>query len=438
VPVARIDATHALGLGEGPPPSRQLPDGTGMLAADLDGDGDVDLVQSFEGWDRMRIWWREGDAFRRQDVYDTEALHLVATDEGVPFLAAGATLAPMGVDLQRGEPLIDASPGFVRDAAVIDGVGVFVALGASTDRDADRMDRVIGAPELGAVAGHEAFDVLQVDVDGDGTRELLVVNDNKGDPTRRHALWRVAGDTLVEEAEARGLGWSMEGMGADAGDVDGDGHLDLYITGAGRNLLLRNDGEGRFFDATEAWSADPLGAPTEMGWGAVLVDEDNDGDLDIVLAQGDFGGNPPFAHGPQPARILRQDGGRFGAPLDLELGNWRTILPLELNGDGVLDLILVAHDGALRAYVSTGCSAGAWVAVEAPDGSRVRLTAGDRTWTQPTSLDAGYGGARPAQAWIGLGDAERIDRVTVELPGGSGRATLEGPLDARRVLRLAP
>lgn len=436
VPVERVDVTRAMGLDAERPPTRQGPDGTGMLAADLDGDGDTDLVQSYEGWDRMRVWWREGEAFIPVDVEGTEALHLIGTDAGSPFLAAGATLAWMDPTLERGEVLFDASPGFVRDAAQVEGIGVFVALASSTDRDADRMDRLVGGPALGPVAGHEAFDLLQLDVDGDGTRELLVINDNKGDPSRRHALWRVEAGALVEEAEARGLGWSMEGMGADAGDINEDGFLDVFITGAGRNLLLLNDGEGRFYDATEAWAANPMTAATEMGWGGVFLDDDNDGDLDLVLAQGDFGGNPPFAHGPQPVTLMRNTGGRLDDRTVLETGRWRTILPLELNGDGVLDLVLVGHDGMLRAHASTGCSPGSWLAVDAPDGSLVRVTAGSRTWTAPASLDAGYGGARPARAWIGLGTTTVVDRLTVDLPGDGGRLVLEGPLEARRRVRV--
>ena len=70
-------------------------------------------------------------------------------------------------------------------------------------------------------------------------------------------------------------------MGVAAGDYDNDGDIDLYVTNLGSNVLLRNDGAGRFTDVTvKAGVGDP-------GWGtaATFLDLDNDGDLDLFCRQ---------------------------------------------------------------------------------------------------------------------------------------------------------
>ena len=69
------------------------------------------------------------------------------------------------------------------------------------------------------------------------------------------------------------------GMGVTAGDYDNDGDVDLYVTNWGPNVLLRNDGGGRFEDVTKAAG---VGDP---GWGtaAAFLDLDRDDDLDLFV-----------------------------------------------------------------------------------------------------------------------------------------------------------
>jgi hypothetical protein len=68
--------------------------------------------------------------------------------------------------------------------------------------------------------------------------------------------------------------------GAAAGDVDGDGWIDLFVTGATRNFLYLNDGKGRFRDASDETGLKSLAT----GSGPLLADIDNDGDLDVFIA----------------------------------------------------------------------------------------------------------------------------------------------------------
>ena len=76
-------------------------------------------------------------------------------------------------------------------------------------------------------------------------------------------------------------------MGVDAGDCDGDGDLDLYVTNfyGETNTLYLNSGDGTFVDAT---SERGLAAPTVsyLGWGTRFFDFDFDGDLDLFVANG--------------------------------------------------------------------------------------------------------------------------------------------------------
>ena len=130
--------------------------------------------------------------------------------------------------------------------------------------------------------------VAGIDFDDDGWQDLYVVNgwalDEKPSGVRtrgRNVLYRNLGNGRFEDVTAHaGVGDDGWGCGVCAGDYDGDGHVDLYVTNFGPNRLYRNLGDGTFQETADvAGVADP-------GWGggAAFLDADADGDLDLYLA----------------------------------------------------------------------------------------------------------------------------------------------------------
>ncbi len=212
------------------------------------------------------------------------------------------------------------------------------------------------------------------DADGDGDLDAYLVQGadlepgaaDDGSPARD----RLFSNELVETGELRfvdatddsGIESTGYGMGVAAGDFDGDGRVDLYVTNLGPNRLWRNVGGGRFEDATEAAGAD------DPRWSvpAAFFDYDGDGMLDLFVANYvDFNlgshtlctfgsGEPdycsPKTYRAEPDRLFRNLGdGRFEqttdrAGLAAEFGNGLGAVPADLDLDGRLDLY-VANDG---------------------------------------------------------------------------------------------
>lgn len=123
------------------------------------------------------------------------------------------------------------------------------------------------------------------DPDGDGDLDCYFTNGSSlegfGDGLEpRDALFLNDGAArFVEGTDAWGLGDRNWTFGARAGDYDGDGRPDLYLTNFGANVLLRNEG-GSFADVTGAAGV----GDERWGTGAAFLDHDNDGDLDLYVA----------------------------------------------------------------------------------------------------------------------------------------------------------
>ena len=126
-----------------------------------------------------------------------------------------------------------------------------------------------------------------LDYDNDGWMDIYLVNSGRCDfynPPKplRNALYRNNRDgTFTDVTEKAGVPGGGYGMGVAAGDYDGDGFSDLYVTQYERSILYHNNGDGTFTDVTEKAG---VAAP---GWSssAVWFDYDNDGRLDLFVCQ---------------------------------------------------------------------------------------------------------------------------------------------------------
>jgi hypothetical protein len=134
--------------------------------------------------------------------------------------------------------------------------------------------------------------IALIDYDGDGKLDVFFTNGGKlpdytrPDPSYYSCLLRGRGDGTFEETtarahlEAKNLDFSF---GVAAGDIDNDGHPDLFIANAGPNALYHNNGDGTFTDLTAGSGLDRK--PKDLlSVCAAFFDYDRDGLLDLVVS----------------------------------------------------------------------------------------------------------------------------------------------------------
>ncbi len=124
------------------------------------------------------------------------------------------------------------------------------------------------------------------DFDGDGLQDLYFVDagpvpaDGSDPLPGGNRLYRNLGNWRFQDVTASaGVPGRGHGMGAIAGDMDGDGDLDLFITGYRATVLYRNEGDGTFRDVTASAGTDDA----EWTTGAAFLDADGDGALDLFI-----------------------------------------------------------------------------------------------------------------------------------------------------------
>jgi hypothetical protein len=294
-------------------------------------------------------------------------------------------------------------------------------------------------------SGGKGLGVVFADYDDDGRIDFFVANDlvpnflfhNEGRGTFREA-GLIAGVAVASDGRARA------GMGTDWGDYDGDGRLDLVVTNFEMEThnLHRNMGNGLFADAT---LSSGIGAATIrfLGFGAAFLDYDNDGSLDLAIANGHVLDNTSHfqsaSRHAQRKLLLRNDGkGRFtdvaagaGAGFALERVG-RGLFVGDIDNDGDLDMLVTNNGQASNLLRNDGGSLRNAVLVKLIGresnrdgiGARVRVTIAGRSQIREIKAGSSYLGQNDLRAHFGVGSAREIDKIEVRCPSGQ-RDTFE-------------
>ncbi len=410
--------------------------------ADVDGDGDLDLL-------------RTGYAAPRNFLHINDGAGGF-TEEAVA----------RGFAVQSPDPHVGAGIG-VGDYDLDGWIDVFVAdwhpddpLGPADDHNRllhnlgdghfEDVTEAMGiglrwlAPIVDAKPGAYGFAPAFVDIDGDDWPELTLT----ADFGTTRLWWNDGGLAFSDRTFESGLGTERNGMGSTFGDYDGDGDLDWFISAIETaefpqlgNRMYRYDGGRQFADVTDMLGLRDGG----WGWGAAFVDLEHDGDLDLALAAG----WPTVEFAVDAARVWRNDDAVPWTECASELGidfarQGRGLLPFDYDLDGDLDLFFTSNSERPALYRNDDAS-GHWLVVQVvgsgPNtqglGATVRIQAqSDGPWqVRHIGVANHLYGQEEAVAHFGLGDNAVVHRVEVRWPA-TGEARVLDDVEADRRLTV--
>ena len=312
----------------------------------------------------------------------------------------------------------------------------------------------------GLVAGFgPALGVVAADLTGDGWLDLYVTNDAKPNNfwvNQRDGTFR--DDALLAGCSVNAQGQAEASMGVDAGDFDGDGDLDLFMTHlvSETNTLYRNDGSGMFDDHTVMVG---LGSPSRLhtAFGTSWFDYDNDGWLDLFIANGAVkkieslasAGDPFPLH--EPNQLFRGLAGERFEDVTADAGPAFTLSEVsrgaafgDVDNDGDTDVLLVNNNGPARLMINQVGDRRPWVGFRLVDragldapGARAELVRGDGTSLhRRVRVEGSFCSANDPRLLFGLGDGPAAESIRVYWPDGTAEEWSEADFELGRYTTL--
>jgi len=283
--------------------------------------------------------------------------------------------------------------------------------------------------------------VVADDYNGDGWLDLYIAND-----ATPNQLWINHRDgTFVDEGPLSGAALNAAGnpegsMGIASGDFDGDGDEDLFVTNIiGETFALyRNDGSGNFEDARVATGIAAL-TSSVTGFGADWFDYDNDGWLDLFVANGAVNVIESQRGQPNPFRMKNQlfhnsgdgrftDASALGGAAFARAEISRGAAFGDIDNDGDTDIVVTTSGGPVRLLLNRGTAGSHWIDISLRDspgnrfgvGARVGVErAGKPTLWRRVHTDGSYLSASDIRTHVGLGPSSSVDSVLVQWLDGT-------------------
>jgi hypothetical protein len=278
--------------------------------------------------------------------------------------------------------------------------------------------------------------VVATDFNNDGLLDLFVAND-----TMPNFLFLNCGNGRFQEIGLEaGVAYGENGnpragMGVDSADYDGDGRMDLFVANVDHEkfALYHNQGDGTFYD--EAMQT-PIGIASGMlsGWGLKFLDYDNDGELDLVLANGhpdpSIDEYNPGVHYREPLLLFHRTKGRFENVSDRAGTAFQQEWPArglaigDYDNDGALDVLISNNGGAPLLLHNEVGRRNSWVGIRLIGekcnidavGAVVRWSAGGKEYSRLKIAGGSFLSYRDPRMILGLAGARKLDWVEVKWP----------------------
>jgi len=278
------------------------------------------------------------------------------------------------------------------------------------------------------------FGGIFTDFDNDGDQDLFVNHDFGYKRTPDMLLENnYPRKKFTDVAKEKGIDLKINSMGTAVGDYNNDGLMDYYMTNIKFNYFMVNQGVGKPF----VNKAPELGMQFfAISWGANFADFDNDGDVDLFVANGDL--NPNCVA--MANFYFENMGGKFedhARAIGLaDYGISRGSVVFDYDNDGDLDLLVVNQEPVIADYpvpsvtrlFRNDSTRGNWIkiilkGVDAEShgiGSKIEVEAGGRKMIR--EIDGGASSIfsqSSVMAHFGLGNAAKIDKITIYWTGGN-------------------
>ena len=293
------------------------------------------------------------------------------------------------------------------------------------------VDRVLG----------KALGVVATDVDNDGLIDLVVANDTAPNflfRNRGHGQW-------IEDGVKAGIafgasGRPRSGMGIDAADVNGDGYTDVVVVNIDHeSFSLYESHKGDFF--SDAAADHGLAQTTQLmsGWGAKFFDADNDGRVDLLLANGHpddvIAKRAPEVRYKEPLLLFQHDGRRLrnvSAQAGAVFSNAyaaRGLAVGDFDNDGRVDALVGCNGGSPLLLRNVTAAGNHWLGVKLQGttcnrdavGARLTWSAGGSRHSRFKNGGGSYLSSHDPREVLGLGTAAKIDWLEIAWPMPSGK-----------------
>jgi hypothetical protein len=282
--------------------------------------------------------------------------------------------------------------------------------------------------------GYYGMGVISSDFDEDGLLDIFVANDstpnflyhNNGDGTFKE-IGFISGTALNENGGSQGC------MGVTVGDYDHDGRLDLFITNFDDdyNTLYRNDGRNSFTDASYAAKVAAVSFPY-VGWGTKFFDYDNDGWVDLFVANGHVYPQIKnfhqrnFVHRNLRNGTFAEVGEQLGAPFG-ERHAGRGAAFGDVDTDGDVDVVVNNLDGSPQLLRNDGGNVNNSVLIKTVGvksnrdgiGARVKVVSGDLVQKDEVRSGDSYISQSDLRLHFGLERRTKIDLIEIRWPSGA-------------------